>query len=504
MEYNERTVGGVNGQNLFKRMLSMRNILVFMYTILGIVVFGLVAMFFLRANNSALNNQSLSYTTGAARQSVRNIENYCDGFEGAASVLYSEPGAEAFYPKNSEPTPAELDMLARITDSLSLTAYLLEYSDCGVLYSNGMTAGLVSDGLRDSLGTEGFQNGIDLLDGRDSTWVVFPDSTLPRACYIKKINDNALFISGFYTTSLGSVFEKMNGAAELAVYVTDSKGRVIFSPEFGEAEVGGPIPSSVTEGLRDSGSAVCSSKRSACMMTADNGWNVYAVILHGDAADAGRMRTVNFALITFVSMLFVFIVGGIIVSSVYLYSGHSPALARNATDQLTGLMSGYYCEERISDVMETTLVGSTWAYALVKIKDYELIRSRLGDEFADTVMKNIAELIKGYFDNDTVAGLNDKAEFMIFADYSDYDIFKAHDELKSQLTKLCEQLSELTVGGEEGTRLGIGMGVCIYPDDGSTFDELDFAASEALALSLAEEKSVCVFYKPADGTEGKH
>ena len=493
----------MNGQNIFKRMLSMRNMLVFMYTILGIAVFGLVTTYLMLANNSSLNNQSISYTTGAAKQSVRSIEIYCDGFEGAASVLYSEPGAAAFYPKKNEPTTDEIDMLGRITERLGTTAYLLDYSDCGVLYKNGMEAGEISDGLLDCLGTEPFSKGISLLDGRGSAWFCFLDSDIPRACYIKKINDNALFMSSFYASNLGGVFEKMNGAAELAVYVTDTDGRLVFVPEYGSGSIGEQMPSELIRGISGSGSVVCESDSSVCMITTENGWNVYAVIHHEEASKANRLRITSFVLITFVSLLFVFIVGGIIVSSIYLSSGHSPTLSARNTDSLTGLMSGYYCEERISDVMETTLVGNTWAFALVKIKDYELIRSRLGDEFADTAMKSIAELLNGFFENDSVLGINDKSEFMIFADYSDYDIFKAHDVLKTQLANLCGQLSDLTVGGEEGTKLGIGIGACIYPDDGSTFDELDFAASEALAQSMQQDKNVCVFYKPEGGTEGR-
>lgn len=494
----------MNGQNLMKRMISMRNVLIFMYTILGLVLLGGVCFYFIRSNNTALNRQSISYTSGSASQAVRSIENFCYGFENAASVVYSEPGAAEFYPENDEPTVEEINKMNELTDRLGSAAYLLDYSDCGVIYSNGMVAGAVSDGLRDCFGTDEFGEALKLLDGRDSVWVCFLDNEVPRACYIRRINEGAVFVGAFFTSSLGNVFDKMLANFELGIYVADENGDVIFAPEFSDVAVGDKLPENMVRELDTPGTVVSSSRKSQCMMALDSGWKVYTVIYHADSASSNRKFTMFFLLIIFVSALLVFIAGGAIVSAAYVSGGRRPEISTEDVDELTGLISGYYCEEHISDVIETALVGSTWAFALVKIKDYELIRSRLGDDFADEAMRSLSQLLTTSFENDPVIGINDKSEFIIFCDFSDYDIFKAHDALHEQIKRVCEELDKLTVGGdEEGTKLGIATGVCVYPDDGSTFDELYYAASEALERSMENSSNVCVFYKPQGGTEGR-
>ena len=53
-------------------------------------------------------------------------------------------------------------------------------------------------------------------------------------------------------------------------------------------------------------------------------------------------------------------------------------------------------------------------------------------------------------------------------------------------------------------KLDASMGVCIYPDSGRDYDELDSKAAKALASALAMEGDSLVFYedKPEDKRGG--
>ena len=480
--------------SIIKRMVSMRNMLLLVYTLLGLALFGIACVYFISSNNTALNRQSVSFTAGSSSQSHRSVESFCAQYENASSIIYAHPDAEKFYPRGTEPTAEEIEKISEITKMLSSSTYLIDYADMGVLYSNDMSAGLVSDGLRDCLGQDEFAKAEEFLGGQEEAWKCFLDAEVPRACFFKRINQNALYVASFYISSLDTIFGDLHGTAGLAVYITDTDNRLIYNTDTDDRSIGDELPEKVSSVVSKPGAVVSASELSACMLELDTGWKIYSVIYHEGSANRNRMTTLNFVLILTVSIIVVFIVIGVIVSAVYLSTTRTPAIASGGTDELTGLISGYYCEEHISDVMESALIGGTWAFVLVKIKDYELIRSRLGDEFADSAVKSLADLLKDFFENNSVVGVNDKSEFLTFADYSDYDIFKAHDFLHTQLDKLCTQFDKLTVGGEEGTLLGVGMGACIYPDDGGTFDELYFSASEALELSMEEDTNVCVFY----------
>ena len=118
-------------------------------------------------------------------------------------------------------------------------------------------------------------------------------------------------------------------------------------------------------------------------------------------------------------------------------------------------------------------------------------------------MKKTAEIIQEHFGDSAAVGLNIEHDFVVFCDFSDFDIFKAHNDLRAKFMELRKKLDNVLVGENEDYRLEIDLGVCIYPDHGKSFDELEFKAKAALAKAAQENGDGICFYEEKKMGGGK-
>ena len=62
---------------------------------------------------------------------------------------------------------------------------------------------------------------------------------------------------------------------------------------------------------------------------------------------------------------------------------------------------------------------------------------------------------------------------------------------------------KVTVGENGDFKLDISVGVCIYPDHGKSFDELEFKARQALSKAMESESDMLYYYDNKKSGGGK-
>ena len=477
------------------RTISLRNAFIITYTLLAVVFFAGTCIYFIVSRNRLLLAQSENYTTVSARQSSNNIRNFCRSAEMGARLIYDEPDLVSFYPKQEIMTAEEINTVQQLSNIMNKSSYIFDFADFGVIYSSGAVAGNVTDGTRALFGQNVFGRAVLLLGQKSESWTAFFSGNLSRVCFLKKLNDNAVFISSFYATKIGNVFNSMAENTNVAICVTDSTDRVIYGSDNMTVSAGDRLPGDILSRFDGKVNVtVGDDEGAACVIELDNGWRVYSIISPVRLGRGPSLNAESFILIMGLTLLMTFVIAGAIISAVFLSDGSAKRILGKELDTSTGVLTPFYCEERVSELIETSLLGGTWAFTLVKIKDYEIIKERLGSDFTEGGLRMLSDILHEGFGDDAAIGLNSRNEFVVFSDFSDYDIFKAHDALKSKHEEIRARFAELLVGENSDFKLDTAMGVCIYPDHGKDYDELDYKASLALSSALELDNDSLVFF----------
>ncbi|MBR4555671.1 MAG: diguanylate cyclase [Ruminococcus sp.] len=485
------------------RLISMRNTIIVIYTLIASAVFAATCIYFINSKNRALQAQSENFTTIAAQQWIRNLDFFCDNIEQTSSIIFETPEFSSFSPKGPALTAEEVEITDRITRFMTSASYMNDYCDFGMAYSTGGTAGVITDGTRDLIGGNIYSKCKDLLNGRDKAWTVLFSGKVSRICFLKRINSDAIFLSSVYTTSLGNISGSMSGFPNLSMYITNENNRIIYCTDNVKEKPGDIIPSELIQKLDGkSNVTIGDSEIALCTFDLDNGWRIYDLVRSANASRFIRMGPEIFIVIVGVSMLLAFIVIGIIIGAAYSSRPKTPKVDSNKYDPELNVLTPYYCEEKISDMIEISLIGGTWAFAIFKIVGYEMITERLGNEFSKQSLVKLSDILKEHFAGDNAVGINEDNELVVFCDYSDYDIFKAHNDIRNSFEQLEKKLENILVGENEDYRLDVAAGVCIYPDHGNTFDQLEFKAASALEKALENGGKGIVFYETSHKAGG--
>lgn len=86
--------------------------------------------------------------------------------------------------------------------------------------------------------------------------------------------------------------------------------------------------------------------------------------------------------------------------------------------------------------------------------------------------------------------------------FSEFDIFKAHEAMNTVCGGLPEAFEEFTLGGESDMKLYVSIGICCYPDHAEDFSSLISKAAEAMKEAEQAEGNSAAFYKPEKSKEG--
>jgi GGDEF domain-containing protein len=134
-------------------------------------------------------------------------------------------------------------------------------------------------------------------------------------------------------------------------------------------------------------------------------------------------------------------------------------------------------------------------FALIGIKNYRQIFEKFGTQGVNEALNAVTARLEGFYGENTVVGKTGLNEFVIFADYTDYDLTKAHERLTAGFERLEEVLKDCDFSDGEG-RAECCAGAAVYPDISSDYDELYESAKASLEEALQGENRYILREKP--------
>lgn len=158
------------------------------------------------------------------------------------------------------------------------------------------------------------------------------------------------------------------------------------------------------------------------------------------------------------------------------------------------LLTGLYNREVALRMIERKLpadMRSGGALLIADIDDFKQINDKFGHLYGDTLLETISGIIYTHFRAKDIVSRVDGDEFLIYCS-------GIGDEtgIRRLMDKLMVRFQEFVVD-REGNRVGLSVGIALYPRDGEMYADLYQKACVALTCAKQEGKNRYVIYDPA-------
>ncbi|MGL4790174.1 MAG: diguanylate cyclase, partial [Anaerotignaceae bacterium] len=160
-------------------------------------------------------------------------------------------------------------------------------------------------------------------------------------------------------------------------------------------------------------------------------------------------------------------------------------IANAEKDSLTGLLNKGTTEKIIKNVLsERRVIGEKHSLLMIDIDNFKEINDTLGHQFGDVVIKELSEKLRELFRTDDVVGRVGGDEFFVLMkNFNELDIVTV------KAKQVCNVFSkEYGIKGEN-IKISASVGISVYPEHGSNFEEIYEAADFALYATKANGKN---------------
>lgn len=383
--------------------------------------------------------------------------------------------------------------LNAISNKVSELSVMDNYCDFAVVYKNNVYAGTLADQTREAFEGESGDMYLSLREAMGearSIWITGKDHD--KVFFVREVNENACFVGGFYMSELEELIKAETNWDSVRLLVYDNAGRRVINLGNTALE-----PMEPSDDVSEEGSySLISRSKIQENKQILNGWSL---VLIRDMQELGALyRKIFFEI---AAMLMIAIVALVVYSVVNSRGvGFEADMVRNspAIDDLTGVNNAEAAENLIADKIETCISGSTILLALVRISNLADIAKKYDRSAYNGAIIKTYRALAQYFGTDdksspNIIGRTGENEFVVFADFTEYDLFKAHDRLRNSIEQLSLVLN--TVHIQSNDDIIINMGGAIYPDSSTDYDELYDIASAALEEAEQSEDTHCVLHR---------
>jgi diguanylate cyclase (GGDEF)-like protein len=155
-------------------------------------------------------------------------------------------------------------------------------------------------------------------------------------------------------------------------------------------------------------------------------------------------------------------------------------------DSLTGLPNRSFLLDRASRAVEQAAAADARvALLLVDLNGFKQVNDSAGHQAGDVLLQQVAKRLLGAVRDDDVVSRLGGDEFAIL-------LTRDPDEAAatSVAARICERLGQPFVIGGDPVRIGGSVGIALFPDDATTYDELMRGADEAMYAAKRDTKAL--------------
>lgn len=160
-------------------------------------------------------------------------------------------------------------------------------------------------------------------------------------------------------------------------------------------------------------------------------------------------------------------------------------------DPMTGLLNKIESENRAREILEK-FSEQNHVIFVIDIDNFKTINDTFGHTFGDTVISDTAEEIRQMFRESDVVGRIGGDEFFVLMRNVPVEC------ATRKAAELCSRLSKEYSGGEVRRRISSSIGMAVYRQDGTTYEELFEKADRAMYRAKQSGKDGYAFAKVDD------
>lgn len=160
-----------------------------------------------------------------------------------------------------------------------------------------------------------------------------------------------------------------------------------------------------------------------------------------------------------------------------------------SVDGLTGLLNKAAMVSAVSAILSSSCSRNTHAIISADIDHFKSINDSFGHLYGDKVLIEVAEMMKNLFRSTDIVGRFGGDEFVIFI----RDIPNV-EFIKDKITAHLSDFEKTYRVGDVEHKISVSLGVALYPQNGSTYEELYKKADIALYMAKQSGKNVCFLY----------
>lgn len=162
--------------------------------------------------------------------------------------------------------------------------------------------------------------------------------------------------------------------------------------------------------------------------------------------------------------------------------------SETSRDFLTGVLNKMtikkYCEDKIAEAPNYML-----CMCIVDVDNFKDVNDNFGHMFGDEVLSKVANIITNYVGQTGKVGRIGGDEFFIF-----FESIKNLDELRGVLRAIRSSVQMEYDGKLNNVNVTLSIGASIYPEYGTTYDELFKIADKALYIAKDKGKNRYIIY----------
>lgn len=453
----------------------------------------LMGFFIDRSDNSMLDLTVRMINTDADQLRL-NINNYFTTVQNTVSLMFAD---EAYY--GYDATDDSIDDYDRIQKEKVITNRIQDialnenFSDFGIVYANDKTIGWISQTTNAAFKDGGIYDefAASITDDKtQSGWSFGHRGNNERLYYVQRLNDNAIVVTSFYTSELGTVFDQTDELSEMTIRLLSDDETILFSTD--RNEVGTVLPADMQTMISDLGAAsVTNADQIAAVQYCSNGWRLLCSIPTKTVlASSYQLRRTVMLLVVLV--LAVFAIAYLIYYHRF-FSRNVGSLVEDLSnkadiDQLSDVYNKMTMhaksEERRQQVPEDSYVS----VIMLDLDDFKNINDTQGHVYGDQVIQRVGTILKHTFRKEDVYGRVGGDEFAAFADLDTKDPKAAQERAQMLVERFFRLFDDEFEKDQEKCRVSASVGVKTAKAGDYTFDQLYAAADEALYHSKKNGK----------------
>ena len=243
-----------------------------------------------------------------------------------------------------------------------------------------------------------------------------------RLFYVKKLNENAVIVTSFYSSELSSVVNLSHELKDMRVCLINDSEEVMYSNN--AKCVGDKIEVNISKENDDFEYQTNSEGYVISVAQCSNGWRVVSYINESEIFKEVD-RLILYALVTTLALaLLVVITGGAVLRRIYNpFSGAIEELKQKAEyDQLTGLMNKVSFGEVVRSCLDEKSETATHVFIMIDMDNFKKVNDTLGHGEGDVVLSKTAGLFTKMLGADSVIGRVGGDEFAVYRQFTGWTL----------------------------------------------------------------------------------